>query len=103
MIHQEFTAASGSGLDEKRHSLIFGHQKINLHVKGREFEPKAAQVQVGSGDLCFVVSEPVETVLRGLRERGIEVLEGGQVVKRTGARGALRSVYIRDPDGNLVE
>lgn len=87
----------------ERHALRFGQQKINLHVSGKEFEPKAATVQPGSADLCFLVEDDVGQVLQRLREDGIQVLEGGGVVKRTGAKSALASIYIRDPDGNLIE
>lgn len=98
MKHTSF--ASGG---QERHALVFGAQKINLHVSGREFEPKAQNVQPGSGDLCFLVEDGVDDVARRLHEAGVEVLEGGGVVSRTGAKAKLRSVYIRDPDGNLVE
>lgn len=98
MKHTSFTSGG-----VHRHALSFGQQKINLHVSGKEFEPKAAEVQPGSADLCFLVQDKVDDVLDRLRTDGIHILEGGQVVDRTGARGKLRSVYIRDPDGNLVE
>lgn len=98
MKHTSFTSKN-----TERHALTFGTQKINLHVSGREFEPKADQVQPGSADLCFLVEDKVDEVLNRLQADQIEVLEGGRVVDRTGARGKLRSVYIRDPDGNLIE
>jgi len=98
MQHTSFTS---NGVE--RHALKFGDQKINLHLSGKEFEPKASNVQPGSGDLCFLVEDEVDVIVKSLHSDGIEVLEGGGVVERTGARGKLRSVYIRDPDGNLVE
>jgi catechol 2,3-dioxygenase-like lactoylglutathione lyase family enzyme len=100
MKHEQFTPAGSS---VARHALLYGQSKINLHELGKEFEPKAQNVQVGSGDLCFLVEDKVDDVLLALKNEGIEVLEGGKVVERTGARGKLRSAYIRDPDGNLVE
>jgi catechol 2,3-dioxygenase-like lactoylglutathione lyase family enzyme len=98
MKHTSFTSKG-----EERHALVFGQQKINLHVSGKEFEPKAQSVQPGSGDLCFLIEDKVEEVASRLHEASIEVLEGGGVVDRTGAKARLRSVYVRDPDGNLVE
>ena len=56
-----------------RHALKFGSQKINLHLSGKEFEPKAARVQPGSGDLCFITETPIEEVLGAWKEAGIEV------------------------------
>lgn len=85
------------------HALLFGSQKINLHQHGKEFEPKAQFVQPGSGDLCFLTDKPIEEVLSALKADQVEVLEGGKVVDRTGAVGNLRSVYVRDPDENLIE
>ncbi|TKA23030.1 hypothetical protein B0A50_07248 [Salinomyces thailandicus] len=98
MKHQTFGPPG-----QERHALAFGSQKINLHQAGAEFEPKARSVQPGSGDLCFITDHPVDSVLASLNSSGVEVLEGGKVVDRTGAVGKLRSVYCRDPDGNLVE
>ncbi|KAJ9608878.1 hypothetical protein H2200_006649 [Cladophialophora chaetospira] len=101
MRHSSFPAATDPSIT--RHALNFGTQKINLHQSGKEFEPKAQNVQPGSGDLCFLVEDSIDDVLKGLHDKGISLLEGGKVVERTGAQGTLRSVYIRDPDGNLVE
>lgn len=84
-----------------RIALGFGRQKINLHRHGREFEPKAARVQPGSADLCFIVDDPLEQALAELEARGVEVIEGP--VERSGALGKIVSLYCRDPDGNLIE
>jgi catechol 2,3-dioxygenase-like lactoylglutathione lyase family enzyme len=84
-----------------RKALSFGEQKINLHQYGKEFEPKAKKPTPGSADLCFVTAVPVSQVIEHLRANGVEVLEGP--VPRTGALGAITSVYFRDPDGNLIE
>ncbi|KAK3346543.1 hypothetical protein B0T25DRAFT_461817, partial [Lasiosphaeria hispida] len=84
-------------------TLRFGSQKINLHLSGKEFEPKAQNVQPGSADLCFLVQDNVEGVLQRLKAEKVKALEGAELVQRMGAKAKLRSVYIRDPDGNLVE
>ena len=84
-----------------RKALSFGEQKINLHQYRKEFEPKAKKPTPGSGDLCFVTAVPVSRVIEHLRANGVEILEGP--VPRTGAVGAISSVYFRDPDGNLIE
>lgn len=103
MKSTSFGSSSSISAPAKRYALSFGAQKINLHQLGAEFEPKAKSVCPGSADLCFVSDTPVDQTLARLKEEGIEVLEGGQVVERTGAVGTISSVYIRDPDGNLVE
>jgi catechol 2,3-dioxygenase-like lactoylglutathione lyase family enzyme len=84
-----------------RKAFVFGKQKINLHVKGREFEPKAHLPVPGSLDLCFIAGIPLEQVIAKLREKGVAIVEGP--VRRTGAAGPIESVYLRDPDLNLVE
>jgi catechol 2,3-dioxygenase-like lactoylglutathione lyase family enzyme len=84
-----------------RTALAFGHSKINLHEAGHEFEPKARQAVPGSADLCFITEDPLDEVMTTLEKHGVAILEGP--VDRTGATGTIRSVYVRDPDGNLVE
>ena len=84
-----------------RNALQFGSQKINLHQKGQEFEPKAAAPTAGSGDFCLISTDHIETVIAHLQKNSL-VIEDGPV-GRTGAMGAITSVYLRDPDRNLVE
>ena len=86
---------------ENRKALAFGCQKINLHEAGHEVEPKAHRPTHGSADLCFITQEPVSRIIEHLNRLGIEIIEGP--VKRTGAQGPIESVYLRDPDGNLIE
>jgi len=87
----------GSG----RKALAFGSQKINLHEKGKEFEPKASQPTPGSADLCFITTTPLTQVIDHLRQHDVEIIEGP--ARRTGAVGVIESVYFRDPDLNLIE
>lgn len=85
----------------ERRAFAFGRQKINLHVKGREFEPKAHTPVPGALDLCFIAERPLEQVIAHLQAQRWPILEGP--VARTGAVGPIRSVYVRDPDLNLIE
>ncbi|MGB3750580.1 MAG: VOC family protein [Arcobacteraceae bacterium] len=86
---------------ETRVALKFGIQKINLHKLGAEFEPKAFNVKEGSADLCFIVDTKLEEVKSYLESIDIKIEEG--IVPRTGAIGDIESIYLRDPDMNLIE
>ena len=86
---------------EGRTALRFGRQKINLHVRGREFEPRGAHPVPGSADVCFIAAIPLPEVIAHLQKLGIPIVEGP--VAKTGSTGAMQSVYIRDPDQNLIE
>jgi catechol 2,3-dioxygenase-like lactoylglutathione lyase family enzyme len=92
-----FTTPAG----EVRHSLRFGRSKINLHLHGAEFEPKSACPTPGSADLCFLTEAPLARWQERLGTLGVAIEEGP--VPRTGAEGPITSLYIRDPDGNLIE
>jgi catechol 2,3-dioxygenase-like lactoylglutathione lyase family enzyme len=84
-----------------RRGLAFGRQKINLHQAGHEFEPKALKPTSGSIDLCFIATTPLAEVVEHIKSCGVAIVQGP--VPKTGALGQMQSVYIRDPDGNLVE
>jgi catechol 2,3-dioxygenase-like lactoylglutathione lyase family enzyme len=86
---------------EERFAFKFGSQKINVHEWGKEFSPRAHVAAPGTLDLCFIASMPLEEVIRKLTSSKIQILEGP--VAKTGATGPIRSVYVRDPDLNLVE
>lgn len=97
MRAEVFHPADGS----QRHALVFGRQKINLHPRGGEFDPKAAHPAPGTADLCFLSEVPVADWQAHLAACGVAVEDGP--VRRTGATGPILSVYLRDPDGNLIE
>ncbi|XP_077466005.1 glyoxalase domain-containing protein 5 isoform X2 [Stigmatopora argus] len=84
-----------------RKALGFGNQKLNLHQLGMEFEPKAKHPTSGSADLCLITKTPLTTVAAHLKSCGVQIEEGP--VERTGAVGAITSLYFRDPDENLIE
>jgi catechol 2,3-dioxygenase-like lactoylglutathione lyase family enzyme len=92
---------TGGSPPVERRAFRFGNQKINLHVQGREFEPKAHLPVPGSLDLCFMADVPLQQVIAQLAQCGWPIVEGP--VLRTGATRAIRSVYVRDPDFNLIE
>jgi catechol 2,3-dioxygenase-like lactoylglutathione lyase family enzyme len=84
-----------------RKALQFGQQKINLHELGKEFEPKSTHPTPGSADICFITSTPLLQARQHIISCGVEIIEG--VVTRTGALGKIDSIYLYDPDGNLIE
>ncbi|MDD2886373.1 MAG: VOC family protein [Aliarcobacter sp.] len=84
-----------------RVALKFGNQKINLHKLENEFEPKAFNVKEGSADLCFIIETPLIEAFKYIESLGIVIEEG--IVSRTGALGEIESIYLRDPDKNLIE
>ena len=86
---------------EGRMALKFGGQKINLHERGKEFEPKAMAASPGTLDICFIAAVPLKDLIARLAACNVPIIEGP--VMKTGALGPIRSVYVRDPDGNLVE
>ena len=86
---------------DDRRALVFGRCKLNLHQAGREFEPKAAHPTPGAADLCLLARTSIADISRQLAAQGVAIEAGP--VERTGAQGPLLSVYVRDPDGNLIE
>lgn len=86
---------------EGRKALLLNKQKINLHQKGAEFEPKAFAPTPGSMDICFMATTPLDKVLEHFKTQRVAIEKGP--IKRNGATGLITSVYIRDPDKNLLE
>jgi catechol 2,3-dioxygenase-like lactoylglutathione lyase family enzyme len=84
-----------------RKAVVFGNQKINFHESGQEFDPKASRPTPGSADLCLIANEPLTKIKSHLDNCGVIIIEGP--VDRTGALGPMSSIYIRDPDQNLIE
>ncbi len=97
MTWTTFTTPDG----QAREALAFATQKINIHHQGREFDPKATHPTPGSADLCLLTDTPVTEVADHMTTLGYPTLEGP--TSKTGATGPLTSIYLRDPDGNLIE
>lgn len=97
MRHEHFVSTEG----DERHAMHFGPHKINIHVEGKEFQPHAHQPIPGAGDFCFLSDEPVDAWMAHLQAHHVDVFLGP--VPRNGASGAIRSIYMRDPEGNLIE
>jgi len=101
VLGMKFESFIGGTPPVERKAFKFGNQKINLHIKGKEFEPKADIPTPGSLDLCFIADRPLEKVIDGLAAAKWPIIEGPVV--RTGATQKINSVYVRDPDQNLIE
>ena len=101
VLGMQLESFTGGTPPVERKAFRFGNQKINLHVKGREFEPKAHTPVPGALDLCFIAAIPLDTVVARLQATATPIIEGP--VMRTGATSKIRSVYVRDPDLNLIE
>lgn len=97
MQAERFYPADGS----TRWALTFGQQKINLHAAATPFEPKAENAKAGSADLCFLTQTPLRDWQSHLAAHAVSIDTGP--IERTGATGPILSIYIRDPDGNLLE
>jgi catechol 2,3-dioxygenase-like lactoylglutathione lyase family enzyme len=100
-FYQDVLGMTAVVFEDDHHALHFGGSKINLHQAGHEYEPKAAHPGTGTADLCFTTTVPLDQVQAELAEHGVVIIEGPG--PQTGARNRLQSVYLRDPDGNLIE
>jgi len=100
-FYESVLGMSKETFGKNRVALKFGHQKINLHKQGQEFDPKANKPVPGAQDLCFITTTKLEVAMEHARSKGVIIIEGP--VTRTGAIGSIVSFYFRDPDGNLIE
>ena len=87
--------------EDGRKALKFGWQKINLHTQQTDIQPQAEWAMPGSVDICLLSRTPLKEVIEELNKKGVKIIVGP--VERSGANGPIRSVYLRDPDENLVE
>jgi catechol 2,3-dioxygenase-like lactoylglutathione lyase family enzyme len=100
-FYERVLGMSRQSFAKGRVALHFGDQKINLHPYPSPIDPKAAVPEPGSADLCFITAAPIDEVVDHLRAQGIEIDVGPRTT--AGALGPMTSVYVRDPDGNLIE
>jgi catechol 2,3-dioxygenase-like lactoylglutathione lyase family enzyme len=100
-FYERVLGAAISRFGEGRTAVQLGRQKINLHVAGKEFSPRAQHAVTGGGDFCLIAATPLDQVIEHLKTCGVAIELGP--VPKTGATGPIRSVYFRDPDGNLIE
>lgn len=84
-----------------RTALFFGCQKINLHQNGTKFDLNAKNPTVGSGDVCFITDTPIEELIAHIKACNVEIVWGP--IERAGATGPINSIYVYDPDGNIIE
>lgn len=101
LFYSEILGMKSVNFNNGRIALHFGKQKINIHILGQEIEPKAHLAKPGTADLCFITPTPMGEVMDILKRNNIEIIEGP--VERIGATGTLFSIYLRDPDLNLIE
>ncbi|MDQ0207343.1 VOC family protein [Alkalicoccobacillus murimartini] len=101
IFYQEVLGMEIEVFGEGRKAAKFGQQKINFHQVGQEIDPKAKSPMSGSGDICLITNESQESTMEHLKQQNVEIELGP--VKRTGALGPIQSIYIRDPDENLIE
>ena len=101
VLGMKFETFVGGTPPVERKAFKYGSQKINLHIKGKEFEPKASITTPGSLDLCFIADRPIKDVVKHLNQVNWSIIEGPVI--RTGATSKINSVYIRDPDVNFIE